>query len=233
MNDDELAFRRAILENPDCDTTRLVYADWLEENGRDATRWRQWTAIRRECRKQVNWDKKEYYNPTNICGNLKRVPAWLHRCYAVDMYHVITSRFPIWPGHEKWYYAGIMWLEILNSSALCVELLACEIIDILGKECHEVRDMLRSLCNRIRTQTIDGARDHERRMTVAGSLLSSSLAQSIDLISITHAVDGMVMCCGDICPTHVKRGVASEYAYYIDHEWYCLCEYGPRDTASF
>ncbi len=33
MNADQAAFLRKIREQPDCDVVRLVYADWLEENG--------------------------------------------------------------------------------------------------------------------------------------------------------------------------------------------------------
>jgi uncharacterized protein (TIGR02996 family) len=33
MTDDERGFINAIIESPDCDTVRLVYADWLEERG--------------------------------------------------------------------------------------------------------------------------------------------------------------------------------------------------------
>jgi uncharacterized protein (TIGR02996 family) len=33
VNDDQAAFLRAIREQPDCDTVRLVYADWLDEHG--------------------------------------------------------------------------------------------------------------------------------------------------------------------------------------------------------
>ena len=35
MSEDESAFHRAILANPDDDVVRLVYADWLDENGND------------------------------------------------------------------------------------------------------------------------------------------------------------------------------------------------------
>lgn len=33
MNPEESAFLKGILENPADDTVRLVYADWLDENG--------------------------------------------------------------------------------------------------------------------------------------------------------------------------------------------------------
>lgn len=32
---DEAAFLDAIRHNPDCDTVRLVMADWLQENGQE------------------------------------------------------------------------------------------------------------------------------------------------------------------------------------------------------
>lgn len=35
MTDDEAAFLSAIKAEPDCDTHRLVYADWLQEQGRE------------------------------------------------------------------------------------------------------------------------------------------------------------------------------------------------------
>src|SRR5262245_19361390 len=44
MNQDE-AFLHAIAENPDDDTVRLVYSDWLEENGQPRRR----AVIRLQC----------------------------------------------------------------------------------------------------------------------------------------------------------------------------------------
>lgn len=35
VSDDEKAFLAAVVEAPDDDTTRLVYADWLQENGQE------------------------------------------------------------------------------------------------------------------------------------------------------------------------------------------------------
>lgn len=46
MNDHEKAFLAALEANEDDEATRLIYADWLEEQGRyeDAERHRKWTA---------------------------------------------------------------------------------------------------------------------------------------------------------------------------------------------
>src|SRR5437588_3706822 len=33
MTPEEMAFRQAIIDNPDDDTRRLIFADWLEERG--------------------------------------------------------------------------------------------------------------------------------------------------------------------------------------------------------
>lgn len=57
MTDEEAALLRMIRHNPDDDLPRLVYADWLEENGQE---WRA-SAIRSQCDSPEFHYETDYY----------------------------------------------------------------------------------------------------------------------------------------------------------------------------
>src|SRR5262245_25219775 len=50
---DESAFLAAVIANPDDDAPRLIYADWLDENG-DSERAE---LIRLQCQLAIGWDR--------------------------------------------------------------------------------------------------------------------------------------------------------------------------------
>jgi uncharacterized protein (TIGR02996 family) len=81
---DEAALLRAVLEHPDCDTPRLVYADWCDENGQEDRA----EFIRVECRVSIPpWDSRDIIRGANL---------W------VALRGQLATSLPAIPGGHQW-----------------------------------------------------------------------------------------------------------------------------------
>lgn len=68
MNDTKTDLMRAIIESPDDDTPRLIFADWLEENGEEKRAEFIRVQIGLEKSKGHSWTGQQVHENNDVCG---------------------------------------------------------------------------------------------------------------------------------------------------------------------
>lgn len=69
VSEEEMSFIRAVLDNPDDDAVRLIYSDWLEEQGRSFGYIREQATSKRYFFKMTGWvkDARRIYSALDTC----------------------------------------------------------------------------------------------------------------------------------------------------------------------
>jgi uncharacterized protein (TIGR02996 family) len=86
-------FLQAILDDPDDDALRLVYADWLEEQGDPRAEF-----IRAQCELEQAEHRRDWENPRR-----RQLTAWeleLIRTHKEDWFGPVRKRFSYWESHR-------------------------------------------------------------------------------------------------------------------------------------
>lgn len=101
------------------DTVRLVYADWLEENGHSeaAARLRWWVEARAAATRRIIWDRPTTW--ADVRDAIDRLPAdWVRRLYAVHLVRLTIERYPLHADHTATLAAARHALAVAEEYAL-------------------------------------------------------------------------------------------------------------------
>lgn len=99
---DEHSLRQAVLNNPDADEPRLVYADYLEENGNAEWSW--------QIRHQVAHPETEYWSVTDHHGS-ESVLDYTHHIFP-DWQHPVPDGFNVFAVAYKRGFAEKLFCEL-------------------------------------------------------------------------------------------------------------------------
>jgi uncharacterized protein (TIGR02996 family) len=131
------AFFRAVIESPDDDAPRLVYADWLDDNGDPARaefirlQVQEWALTHGQCGSPFSRRIQELFWPNRDRWLREELPAWLHREHYIEFRRGFvegvgtTALRLVEKAEELWQAAPVRKLNLRAAGGRVQALAAC------------------------------------------------------------------------------------------------------------